>query len=253
MAFLDETGLAELWSLIKAEDNNIVNKYVWAKKGVTYVDALVKATSLTSFGSYSSSATAYADIAIVNGTITLSTPGTGQLDYLNGKYIQYNGKTYCIAGYESIGSGKFAIKGYEMTVGQETVYTVVGYVVSDNPNAYTGNNEYEFKGQLGSGTTQIATGSYTGTGTYGSGNKNSLTFDFVPKFVFVMRSVDYGNEDYMEQFFAINGTTKMKTCYMLSGYRMNVEWSGNTISWYSDGAHYQLNNSGKRYSYIAIG
>ena len=35
---------------------------------------------------------------------------------------------------------------------------------------------------------KIATGSYTGTGTYGSSNKNSLTFDFEPKLLVVLMS-----------------------------------------------------------------
>ena len=36
---------------------------------------------------------------------------------------------------------------------------------------------------------KIATGSYTGTGTYGSSNPNSLTFEFDPKIVFVYHAI----------------------------------------------------------------
>ena len=40
-------------------------------------------------------------------------------------------------------------------------------------------------GALQTGALHIATGSYTGTGTYGSSNKKSITFSFVPKLVLV--------------------------------------------------------------------
>lgn len=99
---------------------------------------------------------------------------------------------------------------------------------------------------------KIAKGTYKGTGKNGSSNKNSLSFDFEPKFLFVMRSIDFGNEDYMEQFLAINGTTKMQSLCGDSN-RVEVVWSGNTVSWYAANAHNQLNDSGKQYSYVAIG
>ena len=42
---------------------------------------------------------------------------------------------------------------------------------------------------------EIEVKSYTGTGTYGSANPNSLTFNFVPKIVFIMSRLDYDSNN----------------------------------------------------------
>ena len=46
-------------------------------------------------------------------------------------------------------------------------------------------------GTLTASALKIATGSYTGTNTYGSSNKNTLAFDFTPKLVFVVGDTYY--------------------------------------------------------------
>ena len=134
-------------------------------------------------------------------------------------------------------------------------YTVIDYVNSPDHNAYppavSDGYTYMALGKLGS-KASIATGSYTGTGTYGSSNPNSLTFDFEPKIVFiggkgtrgVYASFPYvwgGKYIYLQS----NGTT----------YSNNVSIGGNTMTWYStnSAASYQLNNTGTVYNYIAIG
>lgn len=47
-------------------------------------------------------------------------------------------------------------------------------------------------GSNGTGA-KIATGSYTGTGTYGSRNPNSITFPFVPKFFILQEYTNWSN------------------------------------------------------------
>lgn len=94
---------------------------------------------------------------------------------------------------------------------------------------------------------KIATGSYVGTGVYGSSNPNRLTFDFVPKFVVCINYISRDTE--MGAGFIWAGQT---------GDYSNLAFSvsGKTFSWYTtnqNGAGYQLNASGTRYYYIAIG
>ena len=91
-------------------------------------------------------------------------------------------------------------------------------------------------------------GTYTGTGTYGSGNQNSLTFGFVPKHVTITRSSG------LTVFFnAINGCTTVRSDPGTSSSNCTVTWSGTSISLYGSSAAYQLNASSTTYYYVAIG
>ncbi len=102
---------------------------------------------------------------------------------------------------------------------------------------------------------KIATGSYTGTGTYGASNPNSLTFDFEPKFIFIS---SLKGSDYMQ---SMKGNTGFFFNNNESSDASNViTWGGNSVSWYTDGTasssvkpSKQLNWSGATYNYLAIG
>jgi hypothetical protein len=113
------------------------------------------------------------------------------------------------------------------------------------------------------GNTRIFYGSYVGTGTYGSDNKNSLTFGFVPKLLII----DDGDRCYTEngsayalarQLLLVNGITSMNVGKFYDGgvwqiVNMNITW-GATVSWYTSyTARFQNNQSGKTYKYVAIG
>ena len=90
------------------------------------------------------------------------------------------------------------------------------------------------------------TGQYTGTGTYGSSNQNSLTFDFPPKIVIV---VDSQSEISIPMIMISGYSTGNGNCI--------VSWSGNTVSWYTSDNTYggagQCNRDKGKYPYIAIG
>lgn len=110
------------------------------------------------------------------------------------------------------------------------------------------------------GKARVATGSYTGTGKYGSSNKNSLTFDFVPKFVMVaygMGTLVGGQEIQQMDVAAILPTVGGFSFAALAlggqAYTVGASVSGNTVSWWSTDAEHQLNTSGRTYQYIAIG
>lgn len=130
------------------------------------------------------------------------------------------------------------------------------YFQSSNRNAYPDSGtqdgyEYEYLGiPFDNAVTapKIETGSYVGTGTYGSGNKNSLTFDFVPAVLII--TIDNTNNHYATSGYIVCNSGG------LSGQNGNIAStvSGNTVSWYSgNSAQAQLNNSNEKYYYVAIG
>ena len=102
---------------------------------------------------------------------------------------------------------------------------------------------------------KIATGSYTGTGTYGASNLNSLTFEFAPKLVIIQASKGYGYS--MLVFIYKNGEEILMPWQSTSGSFTNKgKINNNVVSWYMEGnsnATYQLNESNTKYYYIAIG
>ena len=113
---------------------------------------------------------------------------------------------------------------------------------------------------------RIQIGSYVGTGTYGANNPCSLTFDFEPEFVFVLR---YNSA--ISPFYAHDSSTQAHTDCMIwlnkSSCEMNesstnissFDESTNTLSWYIENpgnyieALMQLNLSGETFKYIAVG
>ena len=106
---------------------------------------------------------------------------------------------------------------------------------------------------------KIVSGSYTGTGTYGGDNKNSLTFDGTPKLLIVSSTVSsaYGGSRTYPQLIFVYGESGSIASLITNGSDIfasaTVSMSGNTVSWYSaDAAAQQLNVSGTKYYYIAI-
>ena len=101
---------------------------------------------------------------------------------------------------------------------------------------------------------KVTTGTYTGTGTAGSGSPNTLDFASTlgraPALVIVRPQDDatYG-------FIVIRGMT---STYSLSENRggdrkIFPSWSGTRFSWYAPYPAYQLNNPGTVYCYFAVG
>lgn len=105
-------------------------------------------------------------------------------------------------------------------------------------------------------TVKIATGSYTGTGTYGSDNPNTLTFSFEPKFILILRTVLGGNLRFgylLPQngiFFSCqNG---YGTASPSASDSTSISASENSVSWYFSSAEGQF-NAVAIYYYVAIG
>lgn len=141
---------------------------------------------------------------------------------------------------------------------------IVDYVNSHDPSAYppavSDGYTYTALGKLGE-KVQIATGSYTGTGTYGISNPCSLTFEFAPKMIMIFGKLDNADNAYFG--FWIQGSSGMPIFISRAGsssdggvsYGQNASLSENTFSWYNrfGSAQISLNASGQLYSYIAIG
>lgn len=114
---------------------------------------------------------------------------------------------------------------------------------------------------------KISTGSYKGTGTYGSSNKNMLTFDFAPK-IWGLYQVDTDGSYYQQlavMFPFKNITPTYGACVRPSGIEdtpgyWTIEVSGNTVSWWvgvnniaTYSALTQANGSNYTYYWFAIG
>lgn len=94
------------------------------------------------------------------------------------------------------------------------------------------------------GNCKIETGSYVGTGAYGSGTQNTLTFSGKPTAVFVTGD---------RSFWALYGNTTASVEYGSGGNLISVTWTENSISWYHDtNAYTQMNVSGATYYYMAL-
>lgn len=137
---------------------------------------------------------------------------------------------------------------------------IVNISVPTNDAARVNNNIILHTGNIQSlGFSRIATGSYTGTGTYGKNSPNTLNLGVVPKLVLVMSTTEtrfttgdsagYANygifDPNITQMGAVRGS-------------IHVSFSGTTLSWYVD-VHrnyypetQQLNKSGVVYKWYAL-
>lgn len=101
---------------------------------------------------------------------------------------------------------------------------------------------------------KIEVGSYVGTGTYGSANKNSLTFAFKPKLVIVQATSS--SNDYAKFGLFVFGAPGISVGIPSANKEnfLNAEWGEASLLWYYDHDYInQLNISGVQYNYVAIG
>ncbi|MGM9521537.1 MAG: hypothetical protein ACI3VB_03570 [Oscillospiraceae bacterium] len=119
---------------------------------------------------------------------------------------------------------------------------------------------------------QMAAGSYVGTGTYGSSNPCTLTFDFEPKLVMIYAESmgaltgNYSEQEVSYTIIAAGGATKSTRCGNSGAITTPITdyftWNDKSLSWwsvpyysssYTPTGRVQLNESGTTYYYIAIG
>ena len=274
----------DVLSQISAFENNLGNMWVWGKAEPDYLapgssidygaewKPICSITNTSLYIYYSDSYT------IVNGKAVLTNPSsiagkdfTGNVNYFKppiiGKYIQLiNSSTYPAEGYNEVykqaSNGDFKYEaptsfGNYLTLlsnFQTMSGNIIGYVLTST-NAAPTESGYVFKsmGQLGD-KVRIATGSYTGTGTYGANNPNSLTFAFEPKLVIVFQdTTSSSNNGFFGRIIMINGAGNA-SFGAGSNYYLTTMFYDTSVKWYSaNAALLQLNYSSGRYVYVAIG
>ena len=101
------------------------------------------------------------------------------------------------------------------------------------------------------GNCKIVYGSYKGKGNYGSGNKNTLSFDLPPIFVMVIPNNYINNKDAVRLNLLKNVPYSIG-CPENSGYLNTVSWSGNQVQWYGSDTYGQFNSSSYTYHYFAL-
>lgn len=102
-----------------------------------------------------------------------------------------------------------------------------------------------------SGSAKIATGSYTGSDTFGKSKPNKLSFAFKPQILLILRSTSALHSTYGASLMLIRPNAA--GC-VDDNYTVNVTWSDDSVSWYStDNQIYQMNTDGWTYFYFAIG
>ena len=116
--------------------------------------------------------------------------------------------------------------------------------------------------------------SYVGTGTYGVNNPCSITFSFAPKVVIwlgYINSIQWRDNTYRALQSELHRCSILPASILTTKYKESFAFaineaassygkkdsSGHTFTWYnivtSNGAHYQLNNSGDPYYFMGIG
>ena len=165
----------------------------------------------------------------------------------------------------NLGSNKaiFSIAPYAPNSLVFSGHTAIIYSMDEYATAYTlqtptGENVTEEVTQA-LGSVKVETGSYTGTGTYGSSNPNSLTFNGAPVLLIVCAggsgvSSVQNFSNCMMLLFISDGTYDVS----IAQYTASVSRNGTVVSWYtkqfleSDGPSDQLNSSGSNYNYLAL-
>ena len=112
------------------------------------------------------------------------------------------------------------------------------------------------------GGTKIVTGTYTGTGEYGAAHPNTLTFDFVPKIVWIVTQNQYSTP---HRAVLIHGCTAASSSDYRSYGISSVTWNdaARSVTWYADyqggtgstkpEISAQMNSKDTIYLYVAIG
>lgn len=183
----------------------------------------------------------------------------GYLYQIDGLNVGYCIATYCGTRVVAYGMSAYqlAVKnGYEGTE-EEWLLTLLPYV-GENGNWWVG--ETDLGTNVYPTCVRMATGRYVGTGTYGSSNPNSLSFEFEPKFIVICCQKTDASLFYQRMEFVKNNPTATAMGSYVNNNTVfanicDVIWSGNTISWATrnDDAYYQLNMEGCEYYYVAFG
>lgn len=132
----------------------------------------------------------------------------------------------------------------------------VPFVETDQPTMAAFNEK--FQSAIDSAVSiglKLESGTYVGTGGYGTSKKNSLTFSRPVKLLFV-QGAGTENAD-STQLIALQGASYYTGAYSNpNNVKVMLEFSENTVVWYATGTYAneaeQLNRKGKTYTYHAL-
>lgn len=97
----------------------------------------------------------------------------------------------------------------------------------------------------------VAYGSYNGTGAYGSGSPNTLTFDSKPLLLAILPNASMGSS--VQSFMAVRNSQIVYTFAEYFQSMCTVTWGEKSVSWYNGSAtDYQFNRSNTTYHYVAL-
>lgn len=245
--------------------------------GYTLGDVKTGSFAITSKSSPGGVGTRWNDSA----TLSVSDDGTCTLATTGGTYIDGTTTNAATTAKNEL-QGKFAycnntdtdfVQSVIVFFPSNTIFTKVGNIVyADRYQPVTGyaaipaGTTIEYLGKLGD-KARVQVVSYVGTGTYGSSNPCSLTFDFAPKVVLFLRGYkkgstqfnylygSYGSDslvivtaDLSETFSAYNGFGRYDMAYA------KKDTTGHVISWYNTyDANGQANAAGCTHYFLAIG
>lgn len=217
-------------------------------------------------------------------SLTVSDDGT--VNIANPSSVSLSGSSSSVASAAQQMAGKYAVctsvsdTGYEpdFPIGtvvffpSDTLFTkLYGSCLASKYQPVTGyaaipaGTTIEYLGKLGD-KARVQVVSYVGTGTYGSSNPNSLTFDFVPKVVMFLRGYKKGSTQFGHLTASHSDDNKVVTPESLAttytrfngfgdsfGSYAKKSEDGKTIFWYNEQASTQGNNTGYTYYFLAIG
>lgn len=212
----------------------------------------------------------YADTLSVSdaGKVSISTQNSYQVNRnsstsdlktaMAGKFIQLygsSGSAMELSGPFSTIPGEIVFIPADTSFNTETIrgdnyFTIDRYQPVTGYAAIPAGTTIEYLGKLGD-KARVQVLSYIGTGTYGSSNPNSLTFDFIPK-LFWISGPGYAYYTDMLVFYGDTNRSEGNSDYYFTFN--NISWEGKKVSWYSESnTELQANIAGEKYTIRAIG
>lgn len=276
----------DAFNVLSRFHSELGNEYVWKKERLETVYRIslgtrYNANIIPGFNSntqityyYSDSVRVSTDhkVELISPSVKSVISGLEMGTALSGKYFYITTDRSPFTAYEVYKCGTYANNavGDNINASYQHVFVesleepvLVSYVNSPNSNAYPVDDGYTYKslGQFGA-KVQVATGSYTGTGTYTSAGAVSIPVGFAPKIVFVYNTgFTEGNKDVLQ-------LVMMGEMYSIVGYKNGIsiasgtgnntntgkitEW-GDTVSFWANSGTYFPNKSGLIYKWFAIG
>ena len=206
-----------------------------------YVDSALADITPTGIGAAPASHT-HAATDIISGALPIANGGTGGIDSESALYNLITGLNTNMGMYGMTNFDTLAVADAEDGIARGLpIGNLVGYM-----------NEIEKMAML-------QTGSYVGTGTYGSSNPCRLQFNFKPQ-LFILFGKSNSNASYRDMIIAIRGDAQL--AFTIShgsnpsspvSTGLIFSWASKYLTWYASTLNNQLNASGVTYNWLVAG